>query len=331
MLVAAFAAAGFCVLFRPLLQRYALARPNARSSHRIPTPQGGGIAVLAGACVALALGSLFVPFEMQAARALLVVGTGAVALAVVGAVDDMRPLSASLRLLLQALCIGFVLWQADPALRLFPEFLPLAVERGLALLAGLWFVNLVNFIDGLDWMTVVGFVPFTALLALCGATGVLDPGTGWLAAALCGGLIGFAPFNRPVARLFLGDVGSLPLGLIGAYLLYRLAGTGAFAAAIILPLYAIGDATVTLLRRLARGERVWEAHRSHFYQQATVNGFSVPGVVGRVFVLNLILAGLAALAIAMPQPLVQIGALAAALLLTAGLMRLFARPRRADG
>ena len=115
-----------------------------------------------------------------------------------------------------------------------------------------------------------------------------------MSAALCGALIGFAPFNKPVAKLFLGDVGSLPIGLLVGWLLWQLAGTGALAAAILLPLYYLMDATITLLRRLARREKVWEAHRSHFYQQATVNGFSVMAVSAHVFVLNLALAALAA-------------------------------------
>jgi UDP-N-acetylmuramyl pentapeptide phosphotransferase/UDP-N-acetylglucosamine-1-phosphate transferase len=140
-------------------------------------------------------------------------------------------------------------------------------------------------------------------------------------------LLGFAPFNRPVARLFLGDVGSLPLGLLAAYLLYRLAGTGAVAAALILPLYHVMDATVTLLRRLARRERVWEAHRSHFYQQATTNGFTVSEVVARIAGLNVLLVGLAAGSIVWPSPWIQTASLLAALLLTALLLRRFSRRR----
>lgn len=321
---AALLAAVLCVGLRPLLVRYALARPNARSSHKIPTPQGGGIAVLVGAFLALALSLWLSPVEDEARRTVLIVGVAAAALAMVGAWDDIRPLPASLRLVLQAACVGIVLFGAAPELRLFPEMMPLAVERALALLAGIWFVNLVNFMDGLDWMTVAGIVPLAAAFALAGTCGVIDPVTGWLAAALCGGLVGFAPFNRPVARLFLGDVGSLPIGLLTAYLLYRLAGTGAFAAAVILPLYHIADATITLLRRLARGEKVWEAHRSHFYQQATTNGFGVLAVVGRVALLNLALAVLAAFSIALPQFGVQLACLAAAALLTGLLLHRFA-------
>jgi len=321
---AALLAAVLCVWLRPLLMRYALARPNARSSHKVPTPQGGGIAVLAGAFLALAVALWLGQVESEAWRTVLILGSAILALALVGAWDDIRPLPASVRLMLQAACVGYVLFRAAPELRLFPEILPLAVERALALLAGVWFVNLVNFMDGLDWITVAGLVPLAAALALAGSLGVIDPVTGWLAAALCGGLIGFAPFNKPVARLFLGDVGSLPIGLVTAYLLYRLAGTGAFAAAVILPLYHIADATITLLRRLARGEKVWEAHRSHFYQQATTNGFSVIGVIGRVALLNVVLAALAGISIAWPQIGVQLACLAAAGLLTGLLLRRFA-------
>ncbi|AMJ63825.1 glycosyl transferase [Bosea sp. PAMC 26642] len=324
-LIAAGSAALLCVLLRPLLVRYALARPNARSSHREPTPQGGGIAVLAGAFLALGLAVLFAP--VPAREGLFVVMAASVLLAAVGAFDDIRPLPASLRLMLQGACVWLVLAYAAPGLRLFPETMPLWLERMLALLAGVWFVNLVNFMDGIDWITVAGLVPLSGALALAGALGLLDPASGWLAAALCGGLIGFAPFNRPVARLFLGDVGSLPLGLLAAFLLYRLAGTDALAAALILPLYHVTDATLTLLRRLARRERVWEAHRSHFYQQATTNGFSVGEIVGPVAGLNILLVGLAAASIVWNLVWVQAACLLAALLLTALLLRRFSRKR----
>lgn len=330
-LAAAAVSAGLCVLLRPLLVRYALARPNARSSHKIPTPQGGGIAVLAGAFVALGLALLLGLVPAPARADLLLVTAAAVLLAIVGAWDDMAPLPASLRLALQAVCVGIVLFLAVPELRLFPELMPAALERALALLAGVWFVNLVNFMDGIDWITVAGIVPLTAALALAGAAGALDPATGLLAAALCGGLIGFSPFNRPVARLFLGDVGSLPIGLITAYLLYRLAETGSLAAALILPLYHLADATITLLRRLARGEKVWQAHRSHFYQQATTNGFSVISVVGQIALLNLALAVLAAISLRFPGLPVQIACLTLAAVLTALLLRRFARKRPGHG
>ena len=112
-----------------------------------------------------------------------------------------------------------------------------------------------------------------------------------VAAALCGAMLGFAPFNRPVAKVFLGDVGSLPIGLLLGWCLLQLAWRQQFAAALLLPLYYLLDATVTLLRRLARREPFWAAHRSHFYQRATDNGFTVWRVVGEVFALNIVSGG----------------------------------------
>jgi UDP-N-acetylmuramyl pentapeptide phosphotransferase/UDP-N-acetylglucosamine-1-phosphate transferase len=170
-------------------------------------------------------------------------------------------------------------------------------------------------------------VPVTAFVTVCGMAGLLPVLPTLLAATLCGALIGFAFFNKPVAKLFLGDVGSLPIGLLVGWLLLHLAGTGALTAAILLPLYYLADATITLLRRLARREKVWEAHRSHFYQQATTNGFSVMAVSAQVFALNLLLAALAAWTIHYPTPFVQVAALLIGCILVGALLRRFATKR----
>ena len=143
------------------------------------------------------------------------------------------------------------------------------IEHGLIFLAGLWFVNFVNFMDGLDWMTVAEVVPFTGAMVTLGLLGDVSLSVTIVAAALGGAMIGFAPFNRPVAKIFLGDVGSLPIGLLLGWCLLELLSRHHVAAAFLLPLYYLADATVTLLRRLARREAIWTAHRSHFYQQAT--------------------------------------------------------------
>ena len=142
--------------------------------------------------------------------------------------------------------------------------------------------------DGIDWMTVAEIAPVMAGLALFGLMGALPQDATLIALALCGAVIGFAPFNRPVAQLFMGDVGTLPIGLLLGWLLVLLAGRGYFAAAALLPLYYLADATVTLLRRLVNGEPITQAHRSHFYQRALDGGFSVYQIVVRVFVINIV-------------------------------------------
>ncbi|WP_267425403.1 glycosyl transferase [Methylobacterium sp. GC_Met_2] len=327
--LAAALSAGLILRLFPLLQRYALARPNARSSHRVPTPQGGGIAVVT-ALVTIS-GLLIAAPEIGGRPDWIWLAGCALALALLGAVDDVRPLPAGVRLVTQAVAVGLLVWHLDG--RLLPG-LPLGLERGLALVAGLWFVNLTNFMDGLDWMIVAEIVPVSGALLLFGLAGLLPPLPTLVAACLLGAVLGFAPFNRPVAKLFLGDVGALPIGLVTAWLLWHLATAGGLAAALLLPLIYLADASLTLAARAGRRERIWEAHRGHFYQRATVNGLTVPGVVGRVFAVNLALAALAAATLFWPSWPVTLAALVAGLALVALLLRRFARapaPAPAEG
>jgi UDP-N-acetylmuramyl pentapeptide phosphotransferase/UDP-N-acetylglucosamine-1-phosphate transferase len=287
--------AGLIVALRPLLQRYALARPNARSSHVTPTPQGGGVAVIAATAVGAALaGSFGAGFS---GTAVLTVLAAAACLAAVGMFDDLRPVPVIPRLALQLAAVAFLFIALPPQIR-FSESIPIAIERALLVLGMLWFINLVNFMDGLDWMTVAEMVPMTVALAAIAFAGEAPADTLPISLALAGALLGFAPFNRPVARLFLGDVGSLSIGLLTGWCLLELASRQHFAAALLLPLYYLADATITLLRRVAKGERFWDAHRSHFYQRATDNGLSVTQVITSVFLLNIALAGLALTTIA---------------------------------
>ena len=147
-----------------------------------------------------------------------------------------------------------------------------------------------------------------------------------MATALCGAYLGFAPFNRPVAKVFLGDIGSLPTGLLLAWCLFDLATKGHLAAALILPLYFIADATLTLLRRIAKREKIWDAHRQHFYQRAFDRGLPVARILKIVFVLNALLALLAWSSVALPWAIAQ-----AAILLVAAVLVGFVLNRLARG
>ncbi len=305
--VAALICAGLIALLRPLLQRYALARPNARSSHITPAPQGGGIAVIAATAIAAALtGLLGAPYPGNTIPIVLIVGFF---LGAVGMIDDLRPIPVVPRLALQLAAVT-LLFVALPSQPRILEAVPISLERALLIVGMLWFINLVNFMDGLDWMTVAEMLPMTATLAGFAFFGEAPPDILPITLALAGALLGFAPFNRPVAQLFLGDVGSLPIGLLTGWCLLELASHQHFAAALLLPLYYIADATITLFRRLASGERFWDAHRSHFYQRATDNGFGVRQVIAEVFLLNVLLAGLATVSIAIPSTGVNLATLA---------------------
>ncbi len=158
-------------------------------------------------------------------------------LALVGAVDDIRTLPAALRLLLQCIAVGGVIAALPKEWQILPV-VPWWVERACLFFGGVWLVNLVNFMDGIDWMTVAETVPVTGAIVLLGLSGAIAPLPALVAAALLGAMLGFAPFNKPVARLFLGDVGSLPIGLLLGWLLaatrgQRPSGGGAHPAALL--------------------------------------------------------------------------------------------------
>jgi UDP-N-acetylmuramyl pentapeptide phosphotransferase/UDP-N-acetylglucosamine-1-phosphate transferase len=324
--LAAAVSAGLIVALRPAFARYAMARPNARSSHTRPTPQGGGIAVVAATLFAAWLGAALTNTGLAPIEWLALSGA-AIVLALTGAVDDIRRLHPAPRLLVQILAVGLVIAALPDDFAILPQ-LPRPIERALLLLGGVWFVNLVNFMDGIDWMTVAEVVPVTAGVALLGLVNGAPSSAVIVAVALLGAIIGFAPFNRPVARLFLGDVGSLPIGLLLGWLMLMLAGHDNLAAAILLPLYYLADATITLARRLVRREAVWEAHRTHFYQRATNGGFSVEEIVVRVFVVNLALAGLALITAIEPDPRVDLATVALGGALVAWLLLTFQRGKR---
>ncbi len=247
-------------------------------------------------------------------------------MAVVGFADDLKSIPVLTRLLLQALAVGAIIFTAPGEIRIVPPC-PIWIERGLLLLAGLWFVNLVNFMDGLDWMTVAEVVPITGAM--------VDPRIAWRVSAAGNhrrrgtlrrdaGLCAVQPSGgEDLSRRRRQPADRLAAGLVPA-------ATGhhqQFAAALLLPLYYLLDATTTLLRRLVNREPFWAAHRSHFYQRATDNGFTVSRVVGEVFALNIGLAALAAGSIMAPSVATKLACLAIGAIATASLLRRFARPR----
>ncbi|MCC7167171.1 MAG: glycosyltransferase family 4 protein [Rhodospirillales bacterium] len=291
--------------------------PNERSSHSVPTPRGGGIglmaAVLAGGLVLIGLG--------QAPRGLDAILILALALALLSWIDDRRGLSPLARFPVQiaAVIAGLFTFAAPPLL------LGQAATGFDWVLAGifwLWFVNLFNFMDGIDGIAGVETAAIALGAALIAILAGSSDGVMPLAMILMASAIGFLVWNWAPARIFLGDVGSIPLGFLLGWLLLRLAAGGAWAAALILPAAYLGDATLTLLRRLFRGEKIWQAHRSHFYQRAVQNGLDHAQVSLRFLIANLILIALAVLS------LVHVWiALALAALAVAGLLVNLARAK----
>jgi UDP-N-acetylmuramyl pentapeptide phosphotransferase/UDP-N-acetylglucosamine-1-phosphate transferase len=273
----------------PLLRRRALLDiPNERSSHAVPTPRGAGLAVV-GAVLCVWIGLAL------AGRAPPWVGVAALGAAVVGAVswlDDLRGVPPIMRLLAQAaaVAVGLAVLPVGGVLRDRLGPVPAIAVAGLA---WLWFVNLFNFMDGIDGLAGGEALAIGVGLALYAGIGAgLDPGLAALAAAVAGAAAGFLVWNWPPARIFLGDVGSAPLGYLLGFLLLDLTLRGPWKIALILPLYFLADASLTLARRLVRGERIWLAHREHFYQRAVQKGLGHGAVVRRVLAADLLLIAL---------------------------------------
>jgi len=298
--VSAGLSAALIAVLKPLLIRHLLAHPNHRTSHATPTPQGAGLAVMASvlivATAALLLGMAAPP------PSLVPVLIGAALFTVVGALDDAHALAVSWRLLAQVLIAAAVIFLLPQDFRLLPEMLPGGVERVLLVIGVVGFVNAVNFLDGLDWMTVAQVVPMTLGVVILHGLDVVPASTGLLALALLGATLGFAVFNKHPAQIFLGDAGSLPIGLLLAFMLIVVAEAH-LVSGLLLALYTLSEATITFFRRLFAGEPVLSAHKTHFYQRAVAQGLRVPQVTARVFALGLwlmVLAIVAALARSLP-------------------------------
>ncbi len=276
-----------------LRRRRILDRPNERSSHARPTPRGGGIAVIGVLLPAWAVFAWFGP-KFGGPDPWLVLA-GAAGLAAVSWIDDLRGLPPLPRFAAQAAAVAAGVWALAGAGPVFQGWLPAWLDLLCAGLLWLWFINLFNFMDGIDGLAGVETMSLGLGLFLLSAFGGLDPGLGGPALLVAAAAFGFLVWNWPPAKLFLGDVGSVPLGFVLGWLLLGAAADGYWAAALILPLYYLSDASWTLARRLARGDRVWRAHREHFYQRAVRGGLSHARVAGAVLVAN---AALVVLAIA---------------------------------
>ncbi len=245
------------LLMAPAVAALFLDHPNARSLHVRPLPRTGGLGIVAGVCCALG--------GVRSGHCSALVA--ALVLAAVSLVDDWRSLPAWVRLAAHLTVAAAFLLIAVPGLP------PVALVL-LALAIG-WMINLYNFMDGLDGlaggMGVIGFGAYGAA-AWLGADTMLAAGS----LAIAGGCLGFLLYNFPPARVFMGDVGSVPLGFLAAALGVLGWDRGLWPLWFPVVVFApfVVDASTTLLRRALRREKVWQAHRTHYYQRLVLMGWS---------------------------------------------------------
>ncbi len=268
--------------------------PNSRSSHTVPTPRGGGLAFVVVFLVGISLLFCLGILELRVFLALL---GGGCLIAAVGWLDDRRGLSALVRL-----CFHFVaaIWAVSwlegvPNLSLgFTELESSWWGSVLAVVGMVWLINLYNFMDGIDGIAGTEAVTVSAIAAILlwsHASNLAIP-----CLLLAAAVLGFLIWNWPPAKIFMGDVGSGFLGFVFAVLAIWSENSGAVPLLIWLLLLGvfIVDATVTLIKRMARGEKLYEAHRSHVYQLAVQAGYSHKQVTLTVLLINIMLGIVAA-------------------------------------
>jgi Fuc2NAc and GlcNAc transferase len=322
-----------------VLRHYAIAHrlldvPNARSSHHVSTPRGGGAAIVLATSLALAWlswsGGLGMPVGVLVASVLV---------ATVGFVDDHRPLPATVRLVghFTAAALAVASLGGAPPLTLSGHVVTLGPAGDVvAALFVVWLLNLTNVKDGIDGITG------SQVLTVCAVGAALyflvAPGSGrWREpAVLAGAAAGFLVWNWPPARIFMGDVGSGYIGFLVAVLSLRAASVAPALgwSWLILSGVFIVDATTTLLRRAARGERLFEAHRSHAYQHLALAWGSHRAVTLVVVGINTIWLAPLALLVATQWLDGFVGLVLAYLPLTIGVVRLgagAAQPSRETG
>jgi Fuc2NAc and GlcNAc transferase len=238
--------------------------PNERSSHSIPTPGGGGIGIVAGGT----LGAAYVIWSMPGSA--FVVAVLALAMGVVGFVDDRRHVPAAARLIAQLLLVAAMVWALQPVSLADAVGLPLPVELGVIaiVLAAVYWINAFNFMDGIDGLAASQaiFMIGAALFLVFNVAGS-SPLMLWML-AVAAATLGLLLFNWPPAKIFMGDAGSTYLGFMIAFAALSTIAAGWLDVFqwLILGALSITDATITLIRRALRREPVMQAHRLHAYQ-----------------------------------------------------------------
>ena len=296
-----------------LLRCEILDHANERSSHVGATPRGGGLALMA----ILLPTWLIAVVHVNPTDCSWQIAAGALCLASISWLDDVRGVGPMPRLLVQiaVATVAIAVLKAP----VFQGLLPPLFDSIAAVILLVWFINLFNFMDGIDGLSAVQATAIGLGLFFFGLIlGEFEVGH-WQALAIAGAALGFLIWNWSPARVFLGDVGSIPIGFMLGWLLLQAATQGAWAAALILVLYYLADGTITLLLRLTSGANVLRPHRRHFYQQAVQRGHSHATVAGLVAVLNVALIAHALIVVAKPQTATLPALLSAGALVTAAL------------
>lgn len=282
--------------------------PNERSSHKIATPRGGGLGLVIPFLFSVIILGFFKIISVSVVLALVGGGT---LVAVLGWMDDKNGLTARVRAFFQLLAAAWAVYWLGGFSTMSVGFAELQMSwigSMLAIIGTVWMINLYNFMDGVDGIAGIEAV---SVAVICGILLLWQQSSGFAAVSflLAAAVLGFLIWNWPPAKIFMGDVGSAFLGYIFAVMAIWSENTGAVSLIIWIMLLGVFviDATLTLIKRVARGEKWYEAHRSHVYQLAVQAGYSHKQVTISVLFLNLLLGIVAIVAMRYQEYLLWIG------------------------
>ena len=277
--------------------------PGARRVHLRKTPRGGGLAFVLIFSVLLPMFEYMIWSSFSSSIELLQI---VLPISLVSFWDDVSHVMVTLRLLVHVLCSCLaIIWLVHPSTILHYE-IPMSLDLAIGAFALLTFLNVYNFLDGIDGITVSESMHLSCtILLLCVLRYDIIPNVDMIiitATIILGWSVGFIYFNWQPAKIFLGDVGSVSLGFLLGICLLTIASASAklFAACVIAALYYVADGGMTILIRLVKGERIWEPHLQHFFQKAVQGGKSHRFVVRSIVKCNIVLMLLAANALYYP-------------------------------
>ena len=300
--------------------------PAERSNHKTPTPKGAGLIIIPIVAISTLI---FFYFFLQPINEWVIIFFLCFFLGIISFIDDIKNLSIKSRLLLQTLIVGLSLLIYYESVTTNLLSLPVSYEKYFPLiscllflfflLSWMWIINLYNFMDGIDGLTALQVCTVAICVNFLSIFGYLNDEYQIFSLILFSVYLAFYKFNKSPAKIFLGDVGSIPSGyLIGFIMISCLLTNGVLLPIIIVNMYYILDSTSTLLIRIVKKENILKAHSDHFYQKMLRKGYQHSFVIKWIFGLNFILLILSLLSIKLP-----IISFVFSILFTASLLYLF--------
>ena len=282
--------------------------PTGRSNHKIPTPRGAGLIIIP--VVAISTLIFFYLIE-QIFFEWIIIFLLCFLLGMISFIDDIKNLSTKIRLFLQLFIVSLslIIYIEPITMNLFSapvsyeKYIPLIICFLLVfiLISWMWIINLYNFMDGIDGLTALQVCTVAICTNFLSILGYINEEYQYFSLILFSVYLAFYQFNQSPAKIFLGDVGSIPSGyLVGFIMISCLLTNGILLPIVIVNMYYILDSSITLLIRFYKRDNVLEAHSDHFYQKMIRKGYQHSYVIKWIFALNSILLILSLLSMKLP-------------------------------